>query len=281
MKLFFSTLFLTSLALLACDNKQEVNATPNLDEVISGYEGYRLVWSDEFDYEGHPDSTRWAYEKGYVRNKETQYYTEKRLENCRVENGTLVIEARHENPKYEGAEFTSASILTSGIAAWKYGRIEARVKVPVGQGAWPAFWMKGLNQFEQGVKWPYCGEIDILEYVGIEPNTAWQTVHFFEEKNKYVTRKTPLLNPLSDDFHVFGIDWDETKINFYIDGIVTHSFDTTTLKSEDNPFNQPFFLLLNLALGSYEQRTMAGELDPSILPIKYEVDYVRVYEKIK
>lgn len=123
-----------------------INTYSQISFTDAGYDGYRLVWSDEFNYTGHPDPTKWKYEKGYVRNKEIQYYTENRLENCRVENGMLIIEARHENPKFEGAEFTSASILTSGIASWKYGRIEARVKVPAGKGAWPAFWMKGINQ---------------------------------------------------------------------------------------------------------------------------------------
>lgn len=276
-KLIFPILLSTSF-LIAC-NQQQKRETDTTNSQQIGYEGYRLIWNDEFDYEGLPDSTKWKYEKGYVRNQEVQYYTERRLKNCRVENGILIIEAHQEENTYEGAKFTSASILTSGIKAWKYGRIEARVKVPAGKGTWPAFWMKGVNQLE-GVKWPFCGEIDILEYVGIEPYTAWQTIHYDDNGYKMQTNKTPLLKPLSEDFHTFGIDWNENRMAFYIDGIITYTVDTSAISEKNNPFNQPFFLLLNLALGSYERKTMAGELDPNILPIRYSVDYVRVYEKI-
>lgn len=275
-KIIFSILLAASF-LVSCNQQQKTELTTTT--LQADYDGYKLIWNDEFDYKGHPDTTKWNYEKGYVRNQEVQYYTERRLKNCRVEEGMLIIEAHQEEEPYDGAKFTSASILTSGIEAWKYGRIEARVKVPTGKGTWPAFWMKGVNQLE-GIKWPFCGEIDILEYVGIEPYIAWQTVHYDDNGYKMQTSKTPMLKPISEDFHVFGIDWDEKRIAFYIDGIVTYTVDTSILNENNNPFNQPFFLLLNLSLGSYERKTMAGELDPSILPVRYYVDYVRVYEKL-
>lgn len=246
------------------------------EAVKMGHDKLRLIWSDEFDYNGYPDSLKWTYEEGLVRNQEPQYYTKKRLENCRVENGHLVIEARHEN--YRNAQFTSASITTAGKFQWQYGRIEVRAKVPTGQGVWPAIWMKGSNQL-QGISWPYCGEIDILEYVGKDPNTVWQTVHYDLQGYVCNTKKTYMNIPVDEDYHVYSIDWNEHKMIFAVDHIETHVVDLSIIGKQNNPFHKPFFLLLNLALGSYERETMAGTPNPLILPAKYYVDYVRVYQR--
>src|SRR5215469_12052083 len=135
---------------------------------------WKLVWSDEFDKPGLPDSTKWGYETGFVRNHEKQFYTGGRRENARVENGTLIIEARKE--QYKDAEYTSASLTTQGKASWAYGRIEMRAKLPTGRGIWPAFWMLGTGH-GKGVKWPDCGEIDIMELVGFHPETVEAHCH--------------------------------------------------------------------------------------------------------
>ena len=151
---------------------------------------WQLVWSEEFEYVGLPDRTKWNYEEGFVRNEEMQYYTQGRKENVRIENRVLVIEGRIENfknPKYkEGSEhwkeqrefarYTSGSINTLGKATFRYGRIEVRAKMPQGKGMWPAIWMMGINRTDVG--WPRCGEIDIMEYVGKNPHTIHANAHF-------------------------------------------------------------------------------------------------------
>src|SRR5437868_5358649 len=151
-------------------------------------ENWKLLWADEFDYTGAPDPKRWTNEVGFIRNRELQFYTAGRKENARVENGKLIIEARKEhfpNPRYkpgvtdarnpEYAEYTSACVTTEKLAAWKYGRIEVRAKLPEGRGVWPAIWMLGTNRHSAG--WPKCGEIDIMEYVGFDQNVIHANIH--------------------------------------------------------------------------------------------------------
>ena len=151
-------------------------------------ENWKLTWSDEFDYAGLPDAKRWTNEVGFIRNKEAQYYTAGRKENARVENGHLIIEARKEKfpnarataglsdwRRVEFAEITSASLTTRGIKEPRHGRVEVKAKLPQGRGVWPAIWMLGTNMSKVG--WPRCGEIDIMEYVGFEPNTIHANIH--------------------------------------------------------------------------------------------------------
>jgi len=184
---------------------------------------WTLVWSDEFDYVGSPNEAKWDYEQGFVRNRELQYYTKARKENARVENGNLIIEARKEtwpNPAYqpdsqaarwqrarEYANFTSASLITKGKASWTYGRVEVRAKLPTGRGVWPAIWMLGMNIDQVG--WPTCGEIDIMEYVGFDPNTVYANVHMAKYnhvkgtgKGSKITADKPYMS-----FHVYAIEW--------------------------------------------------------------------------
>ncbi len=182
---------------------------------------WELVWSDEFDRDGLPDPAKWSYEDGFVRNHEKQYYTTKRSENARVENGMLVIEGRKEqfkNPSYragsansrsadEYAEYTAASLITSGKASWLYGRIEVRAKLPQGQGVWPAIWMLGDNHKTSG--WPRCGEIDIMEFVGHDPNHVHATVHFSLGGN-HKSSGSKLETPAPyDDFHIYAVEWNK------------------------------------------------------------------------
>jgi beta-glucanase (GH16 family) len=255
--------------------------------------GYKLVWSEEFDAPGLPDPAKWSYEVGLVRNKEEQYYTEGRKENARVENGHLVLEGIKEefkNAKFqegsanwqhaEKAKYTSGSIHTNGKASWTYGRVEVRAKLPAGaKGMWPAIWMLGTNIGEIG--WPKCGEIDIMEFVGKEPNHVFGTLHWFNpEKGKHDSRggKHVADPPPSEDFHRYTVDWTAEKIDFYYDDLLYHTHDLTDPKipqGADNPFHKPQYLILNLALGG----AWGGKIDDSALPQQFLVDYVRVYQK--
>jgi beta-glucanase (GH16 family) len=250
----------------------------------------KLVWSDEFNYTGLPDKTKWDYEEGFVRNREMQFYTRGRKQNARVENGVLTIEGRKENfpnPKYtpdsknwrqkrKSAEYTSASLITLNKAAWKYGRIEVRAKLPRGKGVWPAIWMMGENRPQ--VHWPACGEIDIMEYIGRNTNTVYATVHYPSDRGKHksngkhITTQKPY-----NDFHIYAIEWDSDKIEFFFDNRKYHTFNIDDAgKGEDNPFRKPQYLLINLALGG----SWGRDIDDTILPAQYQIDYVRIYEEI-
>ncbi|WP_214071666.1 glycoside hydrolase family 16 protein [Mucilaginibacter sp. dw_454] len=250
----------------------------------------KLVFDDEFNYSGLPDSTKWGYEKGFVREKEPQYYTEKRLQNCRVENGMLVIEGIKEqfpNPGFKAgsnrreeqqqfAPYTSASINTSGKYSWQYGRIEMRAKVPPGSGTWPAFWMLG-DSFHD-INWPRCGEIDIMEYLGRDSTRVHGTVHYADSLGKHQQQGVgPVVGKPADGFHIYAVDWDEKGMTFYYDNLKYFTFDYAGMKNADaNVFKKKFYLLINLALGSTDD--WGGLQDDSILPAKYYIDYVRVYQ---
>jgi beta-glucanase (GH16 family) len=235
---------------------------------------YQLVWADEFDYDGLPDDSKWDYEVGFIRNKEAQYYTHKRLENTRVENGMLVIESKKED--YKEAKYTSGSINTWKKAGWKYGKIEVRAKIPTGKGSWPAIWMMGTDRDKVG--WPRCGEIDIMENVGKEPNRVYGTVHTpHSVKNKkidYIKGAHVDVENLPAEFHTYGIEWSETKIDFFFDGKKYLTY-TKVDDPEKWPFDKEMYLLLNTAVGG----AWGGEIDDSIFPLKYYIDYVRVYQK--
>lgn len=245
---------------------------------------WKLVWSDEFNYVGKPDEAKWGYEQGFNRNKELQYYTN---QNAKVENGSLIIEARKElvkNPAYkpnstswrenrEVAKYTSSSLMTLNKASFTYGRIEVRAKLAYGKGVWTAIWMLGENITNVG--YPKCGEIDILEYFGKIPNKIFANIHY-EDHGKRASKngKIEIINPF-DDFHVYAIEWFTDRIDFYIDNTQYMSFsvDNAGLESE-NPFRKPQYILINLALGGKS----GGDVDDNILPQKYLIDYVRVYQ---
>lgn len=236
---------------------------------------YVLVWSDEFNTPGLPDSTHWSYEKGKIRNDELQYYTGKRLENARIEDSVLVIEARKEN--YNGAAYTSASVISKGIGDWRYGKIEISAKVPTGKGTWPALWMMPTNSEYGG--WPRSGEIDIMEYVGYQPAYLFYTCHFEgtdgSGHQSSGTKKSQIANPFNK-FIKFAIIWTPDKIEWYANDVKYHTY---TKKSDDYrtwPFNKEFYLILNLAYGG-SWGASAG-IDDTKLPHKFLIDYVRVYQ---
>lgn len=251
---------------------------------------WRLVWSDEFDYTGLPNKSKWDYEHGFVRNRELQYYTRARRENAWVADGVLTITARKErlaNPRYrpdspdwrrarQFAEYSSAAIITRHKSNWKYGRIEVRAKLPKGKGMWPAIWMLGANRDETG--WPGCGEIDIMEFIGKDPDTIYGTVHFrMNGKHRSDGGRIDDRAP-SDDFHVYAIEWDAKQIEFFFDDKCYHNFEIDQAGvGPENPFRQPYYLLINLALGG----SWGGPVDDEFLPQEYLIDYVRVHEGVE
>ena len=257
---------------------------------------YQLVWSEEFDYEGVPDSSKWRFEKGFVRNHELQWYQE---ENAYCKDGLLVIEAHNEqreNPLFRKQghrdwrrsrpmiECTSSSINTRGHFEFTYGRLEVRARIPVAKGAWPAIWTLGTN-----MEWPSCGEIDIMEFYRIKgqpvimANVAWGKDKQWDAH--WDSKATPMTHFLdkdpdwASDFHVWRMDWTEESIRLYLDDELLNE----TLLSEtvngaigkgSNPFKQPHYILLNLAIGGDN----GGPVSGASWPIRYEVDYVRVYQ---
>ncbi len=267
---------------------------------VTQYEGYRLLWHDEFDTDGPPSSC-WSYEQGFVRNREEQWY---QASNASVRDGLLIIEGRADtvpNPRYTPgsdnwklnrpqALYTSACLTTAESFHFMYGRLEVRAKIPVATGAWPAIWLLG-NKYG----WPSGGEIDVMEYYirdgqpSILANACWASHKPWEAE--WNTGITPFTHFTSRDpqwasrFHVWRMDWDKQRIDIYLDGELLNSVDLTDTRNRAgrrqgfNPFSndEPGFghyILLNLAMGS-----SGGPVDADSLPLLYQVDYVRVYQK--
>jgi beta-glucanase (GH16 family) len=246
---------------------------------------WKLVWNDEFTQNGLPDTTKWNYEVGFVRNNENQYYTKARLENARVENGILLIEGRHEkypNAQYipgsknwntdrPEADYTSASLTTRGKFDWKYGRIEVRAALPHGKGVWPAIWLLGTKK-----GWPTGGEIDIMEYVGHDPERIHTTVHFGESRATLKSKGAKKSFPGQvNGFHVYAMEWFPDRLDFFFDDEKYFSYNIEEAGSgEENPFRNPQYLILNLALGG----TWGREIDDANLPQQFQIDYVRIYQ---
>ncbi|TVQ66145.1 MAG: glycoside hydrolase family 16 protein [Balneolaceae bacterium] len=275
-------LFLLLFAFVSCSEDLSLggevsNGTPELPE--PGEKEWVLVWQDEFDGDVL-DPEKWSYQYGTGReegltgwgNNELQYYTD-REENVRVEGGMLHITAHEE--LYEGMQYTSARIRTINKGDWTYGRIEARAKMPQGQGIWPAIWM--LPTRDNPV-WPRDGEIDIMELVGHEPATVHGTVHFGTDWQNHEWRGGEYTldeGIFADDFHVFAIEWKMNEIQFFVND--THYFTVTpsTTAGYQYPFNNPFHLILNLAVGG----NWPGSPDATTeFPQSMIVDYVRVYQ---
>ncbi|WP_262147106.1 glycoside hydrolase family 16 protein [Chryseobacterium foetidum] len=236
-----------------------------------------LIWSDEFNYKGLPDSTKWGYDVGGdgYGNNEAQFYTKNRLENARVENGNLIIEAKKEN--WEKNQYTSARLLTKGKFSFQYGTVEVRAKLPKGRGTWPAIWMMSENMKE----WPDDGELDIMEHVGFNQGFVHASVHTKKYNHIINTQKTDTLfvKDTSEKFHIYKADWTPEKIDVYIDDQKFFTYENKEKTYESWPFDQPYFIILNLAVGGF----WGGKkgIDDSIFPQKYEIDYVRVYQKKK
>jgi beta-glucanase (GH16 family) len=241
----------------------------------------KLVWHDEFDYTGHPDTTRWGYDLGDGcpsvcgwGNNEGEFYTPD-LKNARVEKGNLVIEARKDSAGKKA--FTSARLVTKFKGDWKYGKIEVRAKLPRGKGTWPAIWMLSTDWSYGG--WPTSGEIDIMEHVGHDPGVIHGTLH--SEKYNHVKGTQQegkyTVPDCQDAFHVYAIDWKESQIDFSIDDHIYHSVKRNPADDFKGwPFDKRFHLILNIAVGG-NWGGMQG-VDPTIWPQQMIVDYVRVYQ---
>jgi beta-glucanase (GH16 family) len=235
--------------------------------------GWTLVWNDEFDG-SEIDRTKWTFDIGGHGwgNNELQAYTE-RPENARIEDGMLVIEARKE--EFVRRNYTSARLKTQGLHAWTYGRVEARMKLPYGNGIWPAFWMLGAN-IDQ-TPWPASGEIDIMEHIGREPTRVYGTVHGpgYSGSGGVGHFKTISEGKWSDDFHVYAVEWEPEEIRWYIDDEQFFKLTPSSVPGEW-VYDHPFFILINLAVGGY----WPGVPDDStVFPQFLLVDYVRVYQR--
>lgn len=270
-------LSLACLASLVACSKTEDDPKKDISFDFEKLE-WNLVWEDNFEKDGLPDKAIWSYEVGYIRNSEAQYYTEKRMENARVENGNLIIEARKDN--WNGNEITSASLTTYGKKNILYGKIEVRAKLPTGKGTWPAIWMLG-NSIKTGTNWPDCGEIDIMENVGFDPDVIHANIHTKAYNHSIGTNKgnSIIVDKPYDDFHVYTLQWFEDRMEFYVDDTRYFVFENEQKGFETWPFDKPQYLILNLAIGG----GWGGQqgIDDSIFPQKYYIDYVRIYEKVE
>ena len=264
-------LFLQSLAIAQSDN-------------VDAGEEYELVWSDEFEYRGLPDSSKWTYDVGDGcpdicgwGNNELQYYTGNRLKNARVKNGNLIIEAHKE--AYENREYTSARLLTRDRDAWKYGRFEIRAKLPSGRGTWPAIWMLPEEWAYGG--WPESGEIDIMEHVGYEPDRVYATVHTEAFNHVQGTQDTDTLRipDAEQQFHVYAMEWTPQSIRWSVDGQHYSTFENRNATYKEWPFDRPFHLILNIAVGGNWGGSQG--VDDRIWPQQFVIDYVRVYQNKK
>ncbi|WP_430815117.1 family 16 glycosylhydrolase [Carboxylicivirga sp. RSCT41] len=242
---------------------------------------YEMVWEENFDGNSlNPDN--WTYEVNGSGggNQELQYYTD-RTDNLRVEDGLLTIEARKE--EYSGKQYTSARIVSKNKKDFTYGKVEVRLKVPKGRGTWPAFWMLGYGG------WPQAGEIDIMEHVGYDPNTFHCALHTANKNGmngQNMHGSQSLDEPAADNWHIITMEWVEKefmgydRIHIYVDGVKTKTFgETAQLQdSGDWPFNDPFYFIINLAIGG----TWGGAhgVDDSMFenPVLFQVDYIKVYQ---
>lgn len=234
---------------------------------------YELVWSDEFDTDGAPNAANWAYDLGNGDNgwgnAEIQFYTD-RSDNVSVAGGNLNITAKRES--FSGFNFTSARLKTEGKFDFQYGKVEVRAKLPKGGGTWPAIWLLGSDY--QTNTWPACGEIDIMEHVGNTPDLIYGTLHSPSSFGDSQNKGTVTIAGATDDFHVYGLEWTEESITMFVDGEPFYSYAPQDKNADNWPFDKPFFLILNVAMGG----TFGGEVDGNFTSGTMEIDYVHVYQ---
>jgi beta-glucanase (GH16 family) len=236
---------------------------------VTAPKGWRLLWNDEFNGQGLPDSSKWSFDVGAKKwgNNELEYYTDHDTSNVKQQGGRLIITARKQNK--EGMEYTSARLVTRNKAAFQYGRIEASAKLPATVGTWPAIWMLGTDIDK--VDWPACGEIDIMEHRGMEQNKIFGTLHYPDHWGANGNGKTIMIHEATTAFHQYAVEWSPAEIKFFVDNLAYH----TVLNSPSIPFNHPFYILLNLAIGG----DFGGNVDHAFSADSIEIDYVRVFKK--
>ena len=231
----------------------------------------KLVWEESFNGKKLNDKV-WNFETGDGcpnlcgwGNNERQNYT---ATNHQLSKGKLIITAAKENNTY-----TSTRITTAGKKEFLYGRIETRAKLPVGAGIWPAFWMLGSNI--KTVGWPKCGEIDILEYIGKDPHKIFTSLHTQDSHGNTINTKKTTIENIEDDFHTYAIDWTKDKIEFFVDNTSVYVFEPEVKNDNTWPYNQPFYFVINLAIGG----NFGGpDVNDAIFPQKFIVDYIKVYQ---
>jgi len=277
MRLIQFEIFFLAIALLApaCNPGEKPEEYP--ENPVSGEKV--LVWSDEFDYTGLPDSRKWSYDtdgnaSGWG-NNESQYYTASRLKNAEVRDGYLTITTHLED--YEGFKYTSARLVTRGKGEWLYGRVEVKAKLPDGRGMWPAIWMLPTDWYYGG--WPASGEIDIMENVGYDPFKILGTIHTEAYNHSIGTQKgaSTQVPTCYIDFHVYAMEWEPSEIRIYVDERLYFTFKNEGTGYRVWPFDKRFHLLLNIAVGG-NWGGLEG-IDDSVFPRSMVVDYVRVYQK--
>lgn len=231
----------------------------------------KLVWEENFN-KPTLDETVWNFELGDGcpnscgwGNNERQIYTK---ENYEIKEGKLIIHAKKEENRY-----TSTKITTKDKKFFQYGRMEARAKLPIGHGIWPAFWMLGQNISQVG--WPKCGEIDILEYVGREPHMVFTTLHTQDSHGNTINTKKTSFPNIEEGFHVYAVDWTKDKMDFFVDDILVYTFQPEVKNENTWPFDKQFYFILNVAVGG----NFGGpDVDDTIFPQDFIVDYVKVYQ---
>jgi hypothetical protein len=240
-------------------------------------EGPQLVWSDEFNTNGSLDVTKWNYDIGNGcpnlcgwGNGEAQYYTN-RSENVIVENGVLKITAKKES--YQGSQYTSSRIKTQDKFEFTYGNVEVRAKLPSGGGTWPAIWMLGAN-IDEGVNWPACGEVDIMEHVGNNPGTVQSAMHTPSSYGNTSNKGSQFVPSATSEFHIYKLEWTSEKMVFSVDGNIHYTYQPSVRNSNTWPFDANQFLIFNVAMGG----ALGGSIPGNFTQSTMEIDYVRVYQ---
>lgn len=240
---------------------------------------YKLVWQDEFNYKGLPDSTKWDYDQegndaGWG-NREAQFYTKANKENARVEDGILKITALKKD--YKGKAFTSARLISK--ADWKYGRVEVSAKIPDGRGTWSAIWMMpGGWTFYDG-NWPDVGEIDIMEHVGHETGVIHASAHSRDYQWQKGTQKTAVVNfpTVSEEFHTYALEWHQDVMHMFVNDSLYFTYENEGLGVDKWPYDKPFYLIMNIAVGG--AWGAVNGIDSTAFPQTMEIDWVRIYQK--
>jgi hypothetical protein len=226
-----------------------------------------VTWSDEFNIDGAPDASKWGYDLGAGGwgNNELEYYTS-RTDNAIVSNGTLKIIAKKEN--YSGSSYTSARLTSLNKFSLKYGKLLIRAKLPPATGTWPAIWTLGTDFAAN--PWPACGEMDIMEQTGSDKNRVLGTIHYPGHSGGNGDTGNTSVSNATSDFHIYGLEWDDTSIKISVDGVVYRNI----ANNSNLPFNHNFFIILNVAMGG----SLGGSVDPNFTSSTMEIDYVRYYQ---